>query len=135
MTMKRMFAEPISPWAVNDSELERLRRELREAEREAVQATDWPTRTRAEGRATALRRELAMAETERRLERQREQMGHATAAQRAQQGEKEDGAGEGYMPIAPTGGPRGDLSALSWRELGVLIPAAIAELRRAGAVK
>lgn len=66
------FAEPRSPWALNSTELDRLRRRLAEAEQRAEQEPDWVQRTRAEQDVVALRRQLQAAEFEAELTARRE---------------------------------------------------------------
>lgn len=68
MRSEQEFAETVSPWALNASQLDRLRQHLADAESEGDEQD-----------AKALRRELARAENERLLDHQRAEM----AAQRA----------------------------------------------------
>ena len=60
--MSEQYMEPVHPWTLNASELDRLRGRLRVAEAEAAKETDWVQRTRAEQNAKTLARELRSAE-------------------------------------------------------------------------
>lgn len=66
----------MSPWALNATDLDRLRQRVAEAEGELQtpkhQALPWPERTRNEQEAKSLRRELQVAEFEAKLEARRQ---------------------------------------------------------------
>ena len=76
---QQMYAEPVSPWALNAAQLDALRRQIVEAEAVVASAGDWSSRVRAEQNLKALRRQLGAAEFEGRLDAQR----RARAQQRA----------------------------------------------------
>lgn len=73
---EQMYAEPVSPWALNASQLDRLRARVAEAETELEsaehQASPWPERTRREAEVEAMLRELERAEFEAKLEARRQ---------------------------------------------------------------
>ena len=73
----QQFLEPVSPWALNASQLDALRQKVVEADTSAAQEADPIMRIRAEQHAKALRRELGAAETTARLETQRQAMAQA----------------------------------------------------------
>ncbi len=64
----QQYAAPIGPYSMNDADLARLREKLADAERVAARATDYTTRTRAEGDVRIIKRELNGAELQRKVE-------------------------------------------------------------------
>ncbi len=78
---KQMYAVPVSPWALDALQLDRLRARVQDAEEQVVKTTDWVERTRAEQHMKALQRELHSAEFEAVLE------GKRASAQQARQPE------------------------------------------------
>ena len=140
------YVEPVSPWALNKTELDRLRGRVREAEEVAAKETTWVERTRAEQHAKSLQRELASAEFEARLEHRRQaQQQRVTpplvrsdcggallaATNREQFAEPVSYWREQPQRIAANSGPRW---SETFSDRFALITAAAAELRRAGAV-
>jgi hypothetical protein len=82
----QMYAEPVSPWALNATQLDRLRARVAEGEAEIaspkLRALPWPERTRREAEVKSWRRELQMAEFESVLEVRRKAL-HRRPAQPA----------------------------------------------------
>ena len=68
---EQQFMEPVSPYALSISGLDRLRAKVVAAEAEASKAEGWTERTRREQDVKVLQRELASAELERTLSAQR----------------------------------------------------------------
>lgn len=144
----QQYVEPVSPWALSKTELDRLRGRVREVEEQVEGAGEWVERTRAEQELKSLQRELQSAEFEATLERKRQAQQRATTPPlvRSDCGNSFLAATNGepqYMEpvaywkreqrqrIAANSGPRWPET---FSERTALIEAAAAELRRAGAV-
>ncbi len=143
MSAEQQYMEPVNPWALNASELDRLRERVRAAEKEAEKETDWTSKTRAEQHAESLARELRSAEfATKQVQGSRQQ-----AARREVTGfvRSDDGGSylevqnaavpeeprQQYMPVAATN-KSGQSWPQSFSERHALVKAALGELRQAG---
>ena len=77
----QQYAAPVSPWALNASQLDSLRAQVEEAEVTVAKTKDWTERTRLDQNAKALRRELQSAELEVKLCRHRAQHNKRTTCE------------------------------------------------------
>lgn len=143
---QQMYAQSVSPWARNASELDRLRGQSAEADAAAEKEADPIKRMRAEQHAKALRRELQAAEFEARLDSQR----RASAQQRAPMSAvRQSGTEPQFMEPVPyfadqpirraaQGVSNATTSRPKWPESfadrWALVQEAMSELRRIGAV-
>ena len=95
---EQMYAVPVSPWALNTTQLDRKRSVWAEAEMAAAKATDQTEKSGLSQHAKSLQRELATAENEMRLEQQRAAMAR-NAASNATNSMVQDSEGEPqFMP-------------------------------------
>ena len=79
MMTEQMYAETLSPWALNAAQFDALRAAVVEAEAAVAAAKGWKARELSKRHLQSLRSELASAELEQRLDAQR----RARAQQRA----------------------------------------------------
>ena len=99
MSDKQMYAVPISPYAVNDEDLARLRRALEVAELQVRRATTWPAKTRAEQDVLSLQRQISGAEVQARLDQAHQKLNTPRADAQAVQLRRAVAAGRCLAPV------------------------------------
>lgn len=141
---KQMYVEPVSPWALNATQLAALRQRVAEAEAAVAAAKEWTERTRLEQDLKVVQRELAVAEHEAQLavrrQAQHRRPAPAAAPSAANVARQEYAqpvpyfaepgrAAQGVSNAAPVEWPQ------DFVERTALLSAAMDELRRIGAAR